>query len=262
MADLFFRVPFAVEGDQNTIPEALQQDGTVSMQTGWTFDYERDPATDPNAKDIQRGDMNGLLYRITAALRQMQTTGTYPYITAEMNGGNAFPYIQGARCLFEDAVYESLVNNNTSAPTDRTKWRNTSNTDSFIGDIRLVPYRASALPPKWYYTNGGVYLLSSPVGAVLNSLDTDFKTDWGITVTDDSISLPRVVSPDGKGLVVRGTDGITRQVGSYEADTVGPHRQFVGQYNNNLTTWSRWWGQNNSIGPAQSNTTNGGNAYA
>lgn len=128
MADneYFFRVPFAVEGDISEILQALQTDGTVSMQTGFTFDYERDPTSDPSAKDVPRPETNWLYYVITAGLRQYQTEGAFPYITAEMNGGAAFPYATGARCRYESAVYESLVDNNTSAPTDADKWRNTS----------------------------------------------------------------------------------------------------------------------------------------
>ena len=125
MAD-FIRVPFAVEGDIAEIPVEMQVDGKVSMTTGFTFDYERDPSSDPNAKDIPRAETNGLYFLITDAIRQYQTEGAFPFITPDVNGGTAYPYIMGARCRYEGAVYESLVNNNTSLPTDGTKWRNTS----------------------------------------------------------------------------------------------------------------------------------------
>lgn len=122
----FFRVPFGKEGDIEEIPDALQTNGAVSFQTGYGFDYERDPAADPAAKDIERGKTNWLLNSITETLRQYQTTGTYPYLTAAENNGTAYPYAKGAQCLYKGAIYESLVDNNTTLPTNTAKWRNKS----------------------------------------------------------------------------------------------------------------------------------------
>lgn len=138
----YFLKPFGVQGDLQEIPDGLQQDGSVSMETGYGFDYERNPESDPLAKDIERQKMNWLFYAITQALMQSQTVGIFPYITADMNGGNPFPYIKGARCLFGEPdlfVYESLVNNNTALPSDATKWRKV-NADEFasVGDVDEV----------------------------------------------------------------------------------------------------------------------------
>lgn len=118
--------------------------------------------------------------------------------------------------------------------------------DTFVGDIRPMPYRVSNMRPGWHFTNGALYALTSPQGAALNAFDAQFKADWGIAVTGDNICLPRILSPDGKGLYIRGADGTTRQVGTYEADVVGPHKQFVGQCTSNLSVWNRWFGQNNA----------------
>ncbi|MDL2313402.1 hypothetical protein LJC36_00300 [Desulfovibrio sp. OttesenSCG-928-C14] len=132
MALKFFRKYFAVQGDTQEIPDDLQQGGEVSFETGYGFDYERDPASDPLAKDVERPKMNWLLGVITGEIRQYQTDGTYPYITPEKNGGNPFPYARLARCLYTDEddggteLYESLVDNNTSLPTDMTKWKKIS----------------------------------------------------------------------------------------------------------------------------------------
>ena len=133
MADnYFFRKPFAIEGDTQEVPVDLQPTGQVSFTTGWGFDYERDPETDPNAKDVDRPSMNWIIGAITAVLRQYQVSGTFYFITPEMNGGNPFPYAKSARCLYEGEMYESLVNNNTSVPTDITKWAK-------VGVEHLVP---------------------------------------------------------------------------------------------------------------------------
>ncbi len=122
----FFRVPFAQEGDMEPVPDALQPSGYVSFQTGYGFDYERDQTSDPAAKEIERLKMNWMFNQLTAALRQYQTTGTYPYITPEENNGTAYPYAKGAQCLYQGAVYESLEDNNTTLPTTAAKWRNKS----------------------------------------------------------------------------------------------------------------------------------------
>ena len=123
----FFSKPFAIQGDIAEVPDEMQTDGSVSFESGWGYDYERNPETDNLAKDIGRPEMNYLLRVITEQIRQYQTEGTFYYITPEKNGGNPYPYRSAARCLFEENgvldVYESLVDNNTSLPTDATKWQ-------------------------------------------------------------------------------------------------------------------------------------------
>ena len=167
----FIRVPFAVEGEQTEIPLALQTDGHVSMQTGYTFDYERDPAVDTQAKDVERDKMNWLFGLLTTVLRQYQSEGTYPYITPEDNGGTPFPYPKYARCLYADqkvsGVFESLVDNNTSAPADAAKWQNIS-AGKYVSSARTITTTAPltgggvldkdltiAMPNPLPMTNGG-----------------------------------------------------------------------------------------------------------
>lgn len=118
--------PFAVAGDKTPIPEAVDPAGAVSYPQGWGPDYERDPATDPLAKRIPRLESNQAMYDVTATLKDLQEQGLSWFIAAAQNGGVAFPYIKGARVLYDNAgdigVYESLVNSNTAAPTDALKW--------------------------------------------------------------------------------------------------------------------------------------------
>lgn len=118
--------PFAVAGDKTPIPEAVDPAGAVSYPQGWGPDYERDPATDPLAKRIPRLESNQAMYDVTATLKDLQEQGLSWFIAAAQNGGVAFPYIKGARVLYDNAgdigVYESLVDSNTAAPTDASKW--------------------------------------------------------------------------------------------------------------------------------------------
>ena len=128
MANKFFRIPFASNGDKQAIPDGTTTDGYVSFNEGWGGDYERDLKTDPNAKPVGRKEMNGVLNAITAALRQYQT-GAFPeYITAADNGGTQYPYDKGTvvRYLANGIYtnYVSLVDNNTAIPgTDGSKWQ-------------------------------------------------------------------------------------------------------------------------------------------
>ncbi len=87
-----------------------------------------------------------------------------------------------------------------------------------IGSIDLLPFRPVELPTGWYFSNGDGFGLTTPQGIVLNSLSTNFKTDWAITTSGGSIFLPNLFHTDGRGFFFRAVDGTMRQVGSIEAD--------------------------------------------
>ena len=118
----YFRFPWAVAGDKTDIPDPTQPSGAVSYQQGYGIDYERNPATDPNARDIERQMYNQALFDVTGTLQQYYQAGVPPYITATNNGGTAYAYAQYARVLFMGRVYESLISNNATEPTNTTNW--------------------------------------------------------------------------------------------------------------------------------------------
>lgn len=89
-----------------------------------------------------------------------------------------------------------------------------------VGDIQLKPFRYNELPFGWYFANGDNYVLASVVGAVLNALPANYKTDWGITVSGSSISLPNMFYTDGRGYFLRSANGTTRKVRSVETDAI------------------------------------------
>lgn len=127
-AQKFFQTPFAASGDVSPIPNAAQVDGSISYAAGWPIDYELDPATDPDAKRIERDKMNQLFKDITENVRQYQLWGSPEYVTPAQNGGSPIAYGKGAMVLLDTGggvfqLYGSLVQNNTAAPgTDVTKW--------------------------------------------------------------------------------------------------------------------------------------------
>lgn len=136
----FFVDPFAVSGTKTPIPDLIQLDGSVSYTEGFGFDYERDQATDPLAKDIPRDQTNQLFFDITSAIQQYQTHGIPDFITSTANGGTPYSYDKYARVLYDDGTngvrpYESLISSNTSLPTDNTKWKLLVN----LGSAVIIP---------------------------------------------------------------------------------------------------------------------------
>jgi len=123
----FFKSPFAVVGDVAPIPDVIQPSGAVSYPQGYTVDYELNPGTNPGAKNVPRLEFNQVLLDTTRSCQQYQVWGVPNFITTADNLGVPYPYDKNARALYDDGVngaraYISLVNANTSLPTDQTKW--------------------------------------------------------------------------------------------------------------------------------------------
>lgn len=110
-----FKVPFATQGDKVAVPDDLQQDGSVSFNQGWGFDYER-PNTDPSYKPIARDSMNGLLHDITEAIGDIQRQGYADW------SADAAPYAAKATVMHTGSVWISAINNNESEPGSDTNW--------------------------------------------------------------------------------------------------------------------------------------------
>lgn len=120
----FFRVPFAANGDKETVPEAANNEGFVSFTQGYGVDYAKDPGADAHAKPVERESMNFVLNAITGAVRQYQTHGYPEWITPADNIGTAFGYDAGVVVLYNGILYLSLVAANFATPgTDISKWQ-------------------------------------------------------------------------------------------------------------------------------------------
>ncbi len=128
MQQKFFIKRFAELGDRETVPNDTQVTGDVSYEQGYTYDYQRDQASDPLAKPIERSKLNAILHDMTEALQQYQVLGTPEWITKADNGGKAYPYAKCARVRYRAKdtdpweVYESLIDNNIAVPTNAKKW--------------------------------------------------------------------------------------------------------------------------------------------
>lgn len=111
-----FKVPFATQGDRTAIPDDIRADGAVSYTQGYGYDYERDQATDPAAKDIEREKMNSLFHDITEAVGEMQSFG----VPVWQEAGK--PYAVRSTVYHKNKTWQSKIENNTTEPAAGTAW--------------------------------------------------------------------------------------------------------------------------------------------
>lgn len=111
-----FKVPFATQGDRAAIPDEVRADGAVSYTQGYGYDYERDQATDPAAKDIEREKMNSLFHDITEAVGEMQSFGAPVWQEAGK------PYAVRSVVYHKNKTWQSKIENNTTEPVTGTAW--------------------------------------------------------------------------------------------------------------------------------------------
>ncbi|WP_238920940.1 hypothetical protein [Achromobacter xylosoxidans] len=116
MATRIYKTPFAATGDKEALATADQPDGKVSLQAGWTPDYEL--ANDnPNYRPVGRAEMNGILNEITGALGELQMSGFAPW--QAVSGG----WPKDAYVVHEGVAYRSLIDSNEDAPgTSEASW--------------------------------------------------------------------------------------------------------------------------------------------
>lgn len=120
----YIDIPFGTAGTITTVPDGIQVDGSISFTQGWGPNYLL-PQSNPSALNVDNGTMNYLFNLLTTTTQQWQQFTTAPWITHAENGGSAFPYAKYATVLYTDGhVYESLVANNTTDPTnDGVHWK-------------------------------------------------------------------------------------------------------------------------------------------
>ncbi|QKQ46834.1 gp53-like domain-containing protein [Achromobacter denitrificans] len=109
MATRIYKTPFAATGDKEALATADQPDGKVSLQAGWTPDYEL-PNNNANYRPVGRAEMNGVLNELTAALGELQLTGFAKWQVVD--GG----WPLGALVKHGSATYSSLIGNNSDEP--------------------------------------------------------------------------------------------------------------------------------------------------
>ncbi|MFD4837644.1 hypothetical protein ACFWP0_09055 [Achromobacter sp. NPDC058515] len=109
MATRIYKTPFAATGDKEALATADQPDGKVSLQAGWTPDYEL-PNDNPNYRPVGRAEMNGVINELTLALGEMQLHGFAKWQT--IDGG----WPLAAYVSHNGVVYRSTADSNTVEP--------------------------------------------------------------------------------------------------------------------------------------------------
>lgn len=110
MATRIYKTPFAATGDKEALATADQPDGKVSLQAGWTPDYEL-PNDNANYRPVGRSEMNGILNEVTEGLGEIQLNGFAKW--QAVDGG----WPLGAIVKHNGAAYYSLIDNNGIEPS-------------------------------------------------------------------------------------------------------------------------------------------------
>ncbi|MGE1853975.1 gp53-like domain-containing protein [Morganella morganii] len=111
-----FKIPFATQGDRTAVPDDVQADGSLSYTQGYGYDYERDQATDPAAKDIEREKMNSIFHDITGAVGEIQAFGM-PVWAEEGK-----PYAIRSVVYHNKKAWQSKIENNNTEPAVGVAW--------------------------------------------------------------------------------------------------------------------------------------------
>ena len=171
MRQKYFFYPFGASGDQTVIPDATQPSGSVSFQSGWPFNYQRQIGVDPLALPLDRTTLNWLMMAITEQLQQYQQFGAPEWISLSDNDGTQFAYDFGAMVRY------SASGNPPFTTYVSLKPGNATNTDTPGATANWYPWNAG---PGSYYTDTGaanayVVALTPPVAFYVNGLSVSFK---------------------------------------------------------------------------------------
>lgn len=141
----FFKVPFAVQGDKEDIPETVQGDGSVSYTQGYGIDYERKYADDL-AKDIPRKKENKLFHDITEAIGEMQQLGLPRW---DLVGR---PYPNNATVYHDGKAFISLKAGNNVTPVNGLDWKDI--TDVLVNAVSETELSSAITATELKLTNG------------------------------------------------------------------------------------------------------------
>ena len=140
----YIDIAWAENGDKTDIPVNAQADGSVSYDQGFTDLYDRNVVTDPTAIPLSRTNFNGNANKITANLKQWLDQ-CYPDYYEFDNLGNPIEYKIYSAVRYNNGVYLSKINNNTSLPTNTTNWSLFQTLD-FASEAEAI---ARAATGKW-----------------------------------------------------------------------------------------------------------------
>ena len=213
MVKYFFR-PFADDGTKTTIPNDVQISGSVSYESGWGADYQKNILTDPSAKPVPRSQTNQLMFDITENIQQYQQHGVPEFITTADNEGDPFPYAKYAIVRYDDGVngfrnYMSLVNANDSLPTDATKWRFLDPDSEYVKPGTITIFGVGTVQAGYLACDG-----SNVSRTTYAALFAVIGTTWGVGDGSTTFGLPNFARRVPMGSGGTGTGVIGNVVGN------------------------------------------------
>lgn len=237
--DNYFDTVFAQNGDRTTVPDATDPSGYVSMDQGYTSDYQL-AYSDPDAKDVERDKMNYILYEVTKAIQNYQQKGTPPFITTAMNGGSPYSYSKYDKVYYSGVTYQSLENSNTDTPPS-SKWiidfpvgngiyggtsggsanAYTLATTIPLGSLTTGQY--FTFVPNAINTSSTVTLNVNSIGAVNLKIEGLFT----IPLYALKVNMPITVYYDGTNFIVQNLGDTTGDVMAWGSSTVKPGWLFL-----------------------------------
>lgn len=129
---------------------------------GWnTVNNTGSEIFDSTAKKVPRFSTNQALFDLSDNINQYQTHGFPRFITTAENGGTPYPYDAFAIVRYDNSVtdenYESLVNSNTTDPTNTLTWRKIHEISSpFItGEMKFGSFDITLSYPGWIIADFG-----------------------------------------------------------------------------------------------------------
>lgn len=179
MATRIYKTPFAATGDKEALATADQPDGKVSLQAGWTPDYEL-PNDDPNYRPVGRAEMNGILGEVTEGLGEMQLRGFA--LWQAIDGG----WPVGAQVMFGETVYRSDIDSNATTPgAPGANWTPMGAGRATTAQARALASTSTTISPK---TLGDASSVFSPVvGSASNVRMSVAAASAAATLTADQL---------------------------------------------------------------------------
>ena len=201
----FFYFPFGQHGDIGTpVPDAAQDNGSVSYYAGFGSEYQLPLAGGGQALPINRVQFNSMMNDITGAINNIQTQGIPSWIgpspdSPPLYSGN-YPYPKNALVYYSDGnVYQSLIANNQDTPGATVNWYNLSVNAGGVPIGSVIAQASPIAPPNYLACNvpntTGNGISRTTYAALLSAITV---TRTGTTTS----SSPTVLMANTSGLTV------------------------------------------------------------
>lgn len=148
-------------------------------------------------------DLNHLMDKLDDTYRISEVDRKFiPFVNLQSKLGSKSTTDAPNMRLIDDLKIPELKAKVASESEARLKLE-VSKADAIVGEIRLLPFRASDLPKGWYMASGDKYETTSDIGMALIKLPFNYKKDWNITEVDGKINTPNCFHEDGRGFFFR-----------------------------------------------------------